>query len=461
MPAGGQTQQTFSNFKEDFYEKVNDLSLFNCGDINLLKVVLDGLKVNYARKGKVRSSIFYSRLVYSIYLFMRRALVPGVDEHTFDKFVQENRARRILVHDIGRFIGTDDPKSICFENIMNKLPAEAVVCIFDAHHNPGQLTTGYIYKRFENLPLNKDEKVLRKQLIGTFVRIKRSKLFTAGELENIKFAMHKFFQDYKCWSRFLTHLNAVEKCYLICHYHKEGEILALKRNNVKVCELQHGLISEKDIFYALPPKTRDIVHKGLFADEILVFGEYWKKTLLKGEEYGEEKIRIIGNYFYEEQQKLNRELEEIINGKQVVLVTTQTFLDQEFIRFVRRLVENQEIFYKDCLILVKPHPYEDKGIYERAFANNSNVKVVYFPTSVLFNRIKTHVSVYSTTLYEALRYDVSNYIFEVPQCMDYTDEILKLGIADRIDIEKKQIDKYRFANNKAYFYDKYNSSALE
>ena len=65
-------QQTFTDFKNNFYNKVEDITLFDCGDINLLKVVLDGLKVKYTSKGKVNSYLFYPLWLYNLYCFIKR-----------------------------------------------------------------------------------------------------------------------------------------------------------------------------------------------------------------------------------------------------------------------------------------------------------------------------------------------------------------------------------------------------
>ena len=42
---------TFKEFKEQFYSKIGDASCFNVLDINLIKIVLDGLKVKYNQRG--------------------------------------------------------------------------------------------------------------------------------------------------------------------------------------------------------------------------------------------------------------------------------------------------------------------------------------------------------------------------------------------------------------------------
>ncbi len=64
--------ETFSEFKTQFYKKVNDLSILDCGEINLLKVILDGLKVNYKNRGIKNREIFRNNFINGISLFARR-----------------------------------------------------------------------------------------------------------------------------------------------------------------------------------------------------------------------------------------------------------------------------------------------------------------------------------------------------------------------------------------------------
>jgi hypothetical protein len=64
--------QTFSQFKTHFYERVTDFSVFDCEDFNLLKVVLDGLKVDYLKKGILNETIFKTSFVDKLKLQARR-----------------------------------------------------------------------------------------------------------------------------------------------------------------------------------------------------------------------------------------------------------------------------------------------------------------------------------------------------------------------------------------------------
>lgn len=95
-----------------------------------------------------------------------------------------------------------------------------------------------------------------------------------------------------------------------------------------------------------------------------------------------------------------------------------------------------------------------------AFLNYQNVQVVTIPTNILFKNIKQHISVYSTTLYDALRFDVTNYVFKVDYCEDYTNEIINTGIANLIDIESNKIVYGNHKTEESSFYSSYNTELI-
>src|SRR5688572_19173593 len=126
--------ETFSDFKRNFYSRVTDLGLLDCGDINLLKVVLDGLKVNYIKKGKVRAFLFYSRPLFYLYCFIKRKRNNSVDRAERYKFkLQKLKDRKIIINDAGRFV-TDSAgktRSVYFDTIVSEFGRDQVVVIVD------------------------------------------------------------------------------------------------------------------------------------------------------------------------------------------------------------------------------------------------------------------------------------------------------------------------------------------
>jgi len=54
------------------------------------------------------------------------------------------------------------------------------------------------------------------------------------------------------------------------------------------------------------------------------------------------------------------------------------------------------------------------------------------PLPILFSVANIHISIYSTTLYDALRYNLNNYTYKIKECEDYVNEIIKSRIATEL-----------------------------
>jgi hypothetical protein len=433
--------ETFTDFKKNFYSRVPDFSLFDCGDINLLKVVLDGLKVNYCSKGKVKAYFFYPLFLYKLISKIKYSRVK--DDENLKRFFAltlYKKNKTVLVSDVGRIITNfeNTPKSLYFDNIIKIVGREKVLIVADNVIDKRidcDINLKSINDFFINSPLILEEIALRKNLLDTFVKIKKSKIFTDQELKNIKIAFHLFFNQYKIWRHLLEHFPNLNTAYFTCHYHKEGQIHALKKNGIACVELQHGLIAPQDIFYIFPKTISNIKSKALFADKILVYGKHWKDVLLKGAEYSENQIEILGYYLFDDFKGFKSErnqLEKIIDNREVILVTTQTFLHEYFIEFISRLEQKLVKENSNFILLIKPHPSENIEIYKNAFCNSAIIKIVQFPLPLLFEQTKIHISIYSTTLYDALRFNIRNYVFKAKGCEDYVGEIISSGIAEEI-----------------------------
>lgn len=454
-------EQTFTDFKNDFYKRVPDLTLFDCGDINLLKVVLDGLKVNYVGKGKVRSYLFYN---YYLFLFINsiKRLKNG------KKVFKINTETDTLVIDNGRSIINENNQAVslyfqtilsCFlqqENKVLHLCEKRTNFHFDFY-------TGDIENYFSVMKLNLEQKKTRKLLLQTFSNIYNTNIFTNIELNNIKFAFHKFFMQYVAFDYFFKNTPNATKCFLLCHYHKEGLIYALRNNKIKCIELQHGLIARQDIFYMFPENIIPIKNKCLFADKIMVFGQFWKQLLIRGFEYNENQIETIGYYLSDRNIEFDAEVSKLnYKNTNFILITTQTYLHNDFINFTKILlsfIKNNKLNYQ---VILKPHPAEDISIYSTAFLNNEQITIINKPLPVLFLVAKYHISIYSTTLFDALRYNVVNYVFKTKQTEDYVNEILSNNIASEILNFDFLLETRQKAPqlNSSFYYEDFNLNTL-
>lgn len=429
---------TFSEFKNKFYKRVPNLELFDVPNenLNLLKVVLDGLKVDYVKRGKVRPYMLWSNPLFCIYTRLKRFQSKSISVDFFQEIDKLTKSKIII--DNGRVVKdhSGNNKSVYFGRIESMFSQKELIIVNEkslgTQLSDNQLNFSLFVLMYQNDKLTKQENSLRKKLKQTFKSIEKATIFDENELKNIKFAIHKFYFEYIIWKRALSEFPNLKKAFFVCHYHKEGLILALKRANIQCIELQHGLIAEQDIFYVFPAQVKVIKDKSLFADELWVYGTYWKNVVLKGTEYNSNQIKTIGYYLFENKVE-NLPTTELPESDKVVVITTQTFLHKEFIDFTTRLYENHAAIGIKLTILVKPHPAEDASIYIEAFQEFEDIIVVTMPINELFSRFKIHISVYSTTLFDALRYGVKNYVFMVSQCSDYVNGILDAKIATLLD----------------------------
>ncbi|MES2680983.1 MAG: hypothetical protein V4635_13910 [Bacteroidota bacterium] len=452
---------TFSEFKSSFYSRVTDFNVFNCQEFNLLKVVLDGLKVDYFGKMKYRPLVFkagwYASGFNFIYRIKHRALLEAA-KAKFDAIEIAHQAENLII-DSGRVAQNKSLRtvSIYFENIREELGAGSCYTLFQ---NRCSLNYGavlpeiFIVNKYNNY--SNEEKKVRSDLKKTFDKIRSGVNFTPTELKNIEIAFDKFFNDYRFWSYFLK-LHGFKKSFFMPHYHNEGFILALKRNNIKAIEIQHGLIATEDIFYVFPKTIAPIAQRALFSDKIFTYGQYWVNKLLLGGEFLPAQIDIIGDYqitsihITEEKQKL---IMDFKGSKPCILVTTQTFLEAEFILYIAWLSNDLLKRGQDNKIIVKLHPAEKKADYLPLDAL-SNVLIVDANVDYLLSMCSYHISVYSTTLYTALKYGCKNYSLNSLQCQDYTSQLVKDGISVLLQFDQNPLSIP--ANDNAfevsYYYD--------
>ena len=437
---------SFSDFNKIFYQSFNDLKVFNCQDINIIKVVQDGLSVNYSGKTLFGKPLWliriyeYTKRVKSFFLGKRSKL---------DNWRHTDRDQRILIIDKPRYSVDDFNNfvSLYFHNIINIIGRENCFYILenDKALNENEmiydLTTYKYFTNYFYLKLSNDEKLLYRNLKSTFNRIKRNTTFNKNDIQRIGYAIWLFWRNYRVWNYLLDN-SRFEYCYFICHYHKEGCLLALKRHGIVSIELQHGLIAREDIFYIYPQAVQNIARKSLFADYIGVYGDYWKDVLSKGYEYPEDRVVIVGYFLYENRKSDETTIHSIKNtipsNAKIILVTTQTGLHTHFIQYIKWLSNDIVSRKANIFVLVKPHPAEDMGIYD-AINELPNVSVVSTSITRLYMLADIVISIYSTTLFEAKRFDLACYSLNVEEYRDYVTGIAQTGIASIIEMQENPL----------------------
>jgi len=434
---------TFSAFKADFYGKAKDLSLYDCGDLNLLKVVLDGLKVNYISRGAIRLPFFLPDVLWNLSQAIKRKKNAGLET------LRENKEANILIADLSGRSETEKegkPQSYYFHTLLSEFQSAECIHVVEYFKKKGYPHDLDLRKLsyLQYTPSDNYEKRLRKDLIQTFSHIKNSKVFSKAELTNIQIAIQSFFCQYKIWNEVLRKLPAIKYCLLEQHYHHEGLLLALKRNKIQSYEIQHGLISEKDIFYVFPKEISAIRDKALFPDKILVYGEYWKNTLLKGSEFTKENITLVGDLRKKSasiaSQEEEKEIKDFSKNHKIILVSSQTFMHEFYADYTLKLSDLLRSKHTGWKIILKLHPNEKEENYS-SLRNIPNVLISKSNILYLFKLAAIHISVYSTTLYDALGYDLVNFSLINEGFKDYSLDIVKDKIAYALEQQEDPIEK--------------------
>ena len=322
--------ENFTEFKKRFYSRVSDFSIFDCSEFNLLKIVLDGLRTNYSGKGRIIPYLFFPLFVYNFFLKLKRKNRFSIN--SISNKLSSFRGKKNLIVDIVRIQKDENGNyvSLYFYHFYKKL--NNYVSISDTPFRSDfyyyDFTLREVLDIFYYEELDETDIKLRDELLKSFSTIKKSDLFNGKELKNIQIAIHLFFNEYRACNRILKIISP-QQCFFLCHYQKEGMILAMKRNKVKTIELQHGLIAPEDIFYMFPNVIKPIRERALFANEIWVYGKFWKERLLKGAEYTDQQIKLFGYYLLADKQTpalVNDKLKKLKHNKKVILITTQTNL---------------------------------------------------------------------------------------------------------------------------------------
>ena len=448
-------QKTFTEFKKEFYNRVPDLSIFDCMEFNILKVVLDGLKVNYLSRGLHVNNNFFC----NGFLFYIKESLKAINDK--NKLPKGNSHQKVLL------FGSVRSSKICgkFKSVYyNKLIEyyKRINCyLFLGANVYEKLDFDYSMKNNEDVsfPFSNKDFTIRKNLLLTFNKINQLD-FNKEELDNIKIAIYIFYKQYTFYNRFITK-SEFKIAYLTCHYHKEGFILAAKRNNLLVYELQHGIIAKQDIFYNYPKELKLFRHKALFPDKILVFGSYWASVLLNGNCFDFNQIDVLGNYLTSNNNLLESEKQLFKTKFSYILITTQTKMSNHYatyIRFLSEYIKDNGLNYK---IIVKNHHSEDVESYNEVY-KFENVICSKSEVYSLFKIAEKHISIYSTTLYDALIYDLENYTLNSKGFEDYVSQIEDSGIAQKIETNQFPF-KNPSINNKINiddYYSEINYSSL-
>lgn len=420
----------FKDFKKNFYSKFNDYKIFDGLEFNYFKVALEGVKVDYFKKGKFSKSIFNNEIIYRFLFFFnwfKKVLSGSLKTfHAHIAIAKKHVNSDYLILDPGRFVKNFNEESvpIYFYNLFNSLKKSNSIFFVSENQIDGYHDFNDVYSDLSTLGnsiKHHYSQNLRKELKKVFSKIKENSTFNKSDLENIKCGFQKFYNEAIFWLKILDALQPIQ-IYMICHYHKEGLIYAAKKLNIKIIEFQHGLIAKSDVFYNFPSEISIIEKDCLFPDEFRVYGNYWIDILRSGNFLNKEKIKLVEYYLYK-RTKLNsneaNQLYSFVNNKKIILVTTQTFLSNDFIKYIDKLIQ---VLTEDYCLIIKPHPRENINDYNK-YEKINNILVTEISSEVLLSKTDIHITMYSTTAFDALRYGLATYYIYNENQIDYIKEL--------------------------------------
>lgn len=184
-------------------------------------------------------------------------------------------------------------------------------------------------------------------------------------------------------------------------------IFPIFSSSVQLIELQHGVISLESIGYIYPKFVR-YINAPIFERKILVYGDYTKRLLTEESIFDNSQIDIIGN---PRLIRYNQMSCDTIISKEIILFTSQPYtLPNYYPKMVKLLNEFNKAIKEVGInkkLGIKLHPREDVRIGEY-YKQHINEVEIYDASVELYDLLKrsfVHLTVSSTTLYEAAEFD--------------------------------------------------------
>ena len=251
--------------------------------------------------------------------------------------------------------------------------------------------------------------------------------------------------------------------FLNCFYDKQAIVKASYALDIKVIDIQHGIIGNSHSAYY----SEIDLDKNYLPDYLFVFGEEDKKNLKESKLFREESIYPVGNYFLEILKNnflKDKKLSSIISQYRLSIgVSLQWPIEKDTISFLN--ASAKEI--PDVLFIFIPRQYEDNKYATLALEPN----IIFYPKLDCYNIImhcSFHCTAYSTCAMEAPSLGIPNILININNTTNtymknmFTKEttftVDTENTNDFIDILKKSynFDKIKTSkSNEKYFLNSY------
>ena len=440
---------TFEELSAVFNQQAGDGSLFDCGNINLLKIFQHAIASEMQGVSAPVTLSFNRPLSYQNGIFVYRKWKRKELYSTGAKLADSLKPKEYLVYS-GSNCLLDETGNLVSANtkrVLEELGRENCLYIYREYKGKSDPTgQDFNFSQLnyyaENRPLEAAEKKFFKALSECFERLSQSAEISPEVIPHLARHLQIFCNTFRVW--YLVLSRCQPKCiYFSMHYHTEGLMAAAKMFGIPCVELQHGLISANDYYYVYSSQFEKVVDRALFADKILIFGEYWGRVLDQGCEYPANKRAIIGNYQY--RPPVNESsLEKFgvkyrLKDRKVILIATQTGISEYYASYIHQLSPRLQEAHPEYVILIKPHPNQRDMHLLEACTSHPNV-VMCEKTDDLMLALKfaaIQISLYSTTFYDALGTGTVNLsLYENEKYRKYAE----LMIAEQIALALKHDD---------------------
>lgn len=262
----------------------------------------------------------------------------------------------------------------------------------------------------------------------------------------IKKKIFRFTFEKKYFDKLLTQVEP-EKILLVVSYGKEELIASANERNIPITEVQHGIINDYHMGYFFPYG----IEIPYFPDELILFGEYWKKSTV----YPNKCELKIGRFSF-----FNENYSNVFQKKKnQVLFISQGTIGKVMSDIAVNFAQNNNV---ECLYKLHPSEFNIwKESYHKLYEmyECGKIKVITDELNIneLLMNVKYVIGHNSTAIYEALKFNCFVFVLKLEgyQYLNYliNNNYVKLisadfNIDDLLNNDIKKIDKNTIFNSK-------------
>jgi hypothetical protein len=422
--------KSFSEINAYSKEKLKDLDLYTEPEYSYLKIYQHAIRYSLTERHSPLRHYFYLPVFIQSLIYR----IKG-----FRKKVQPVKVKDYLMMDYGRVVNDNGQWHYTYyDKIIELIGREkiSVLCTDSKTFIEPDIKYSTLQRA---LPaLDRTEQKILKSINRSIRQARQSKLLSPLEMKHLCTQMVLFFHDFRQHYHLLKG-QSIKHVIFIRHYHREGMIVALKELNIDHTELQHGLIAANDLYYVYHKQYASALQNALFPNRIVVYGPYWKRILEKGCEFKPEQIHVGGDYLY----RLNRPQQDLSEKENLILLCIQKEMNPDYIRYGHLLAEYMKA-HPEWRVILKLHPSQDnREEYDQLKQYGVQILDREIPLDDLLAKAKIQITIYSTTVYDALGFDVMNFCLQDFGTMrDYAKDMISEGAALPLYEHEDPIAKY-------------------